>query len=53
MSVGRLSSGGVVKAPAEGSGPTFVTTISRCALPSTQTDPGLAIMRYRAVAFAS
>jgi hypothetical protein len=31
MDVGRLPSGGDVKAPAEGSGPTFMTTISRCA----------------------
>ncbi len=35
MDVGRLPSGGDVKAPAEGSGPTFVTSHSRW----TQTDP--------------
>jgi hypothetical protein len=32
MDVGRLPSGGDVEAPAEGSGPTLVTTNSRCAL---------------------
>ena len=30
MDVGRLPSGGDVKAPAEGSGPTFMTTNSKC-----------------------
>jgi len=32
MDYGRLPSGGDVKAPAEGSGPTIVKTNSRCTL---------------------